>query len=40
MGLLMGGRSSVEQVRTGERMTIIEGIFESNHPPKAASIKF
>jgi len=27
MGLLTGSRSSVEQVRTGERMAVIEGIF-------------
>ncbi len=27
MNLLIGNRSSVEQVRTGERMTVVEGIF-------------
>ncbi len=28
MGLLMGSRSSVEQVRTGERMSVVEGLFQ------------
>jgi len=35
MGLLMGNRSSVGQVRTGERVAVVEGIFQIEQPSRS-----